>query len=1266
MDQDLRIVISVDKQTDNLKATNTELNNLDGSTKKATNSSKQLKESTNALSSAYSTLKGIIASAIGIGMAKEYMKVSDTMSLLEARIKLVSKAGDNYALTQKELVRIANENRISYESVGELYAKLSPAMQTLHADTSTVIDITDAYSKSLLIGGASTAEAAGSTRQFAQAMSSGVLRGDEFNSMMENNPRAMRVLTESLGKTQGELRKMAENGELASGIVAGALLRGITQLADEAKKMPNTMSGELQRIQNEASLTVEAFNKLTGANAYIADSMSIITKGIVNFRDELPKVNKNIDEFTEKHKYAYATLKALAELMESFGAQTVDSVENSSGVMGKLFESSGRGFIGWIDNIGKTLESYGLLNIEIAKTNSTISIIPSRPFEENIKQVSDLTTAMDTLNKKMFNYNSLLFPKKMSLAPFLDIQKQREIAATALEKEGKDTVATTKRVKESTAAINTQMSALEKQYSIQKEIQNLDVESALIAEKVTKPEAEYLKEINDIKSQIAKNQQTINLLNAIPYDKKNDQNWETDQIKNLEKANELKKDNELLTIKQTAAEQKKASTIKTANDELLTSINAINISDTDKKYQDLVKSVQDLIGKGADLALVGEYATKVADQISREDAYSHLQTELDIRTQIAEVSLYGTEKETALEQIRHDGVMANLSRELDTKKLNASEYAKLLGIENQRNKQNSDSFYKFMMDGFDNVNKAMDENFFNGLTGKFKKWGDWFDDFISTLGTSAAQGLSRTLAGGITNNLQSNFVNAYKTYGGLSASSSLVGATLSASDISAIMTSGGTFDSGTNTVKTTAGTAIKLAGDGSGTVTNSGSDLTNGLNIFSGIKTAYGVLTNGISGSIMSGFNGISDVLASGGFWEASAGVSNFGYGVANPFSYGAGSGAFTSTTVGAGLSSGLIGGLTGYGIGSLGDKIFGADTYAGTAGAIGGALGGVGASLGLWGGPIGIIAGSLIGSVLGGLFGKTKVTGKGIDIYGTASAENADGRYYTGYQKKSWFSSKKWETYQGFSSEEIDAIQTTIGAYDYLLSKLGEYNDLVVAGGRFSSLQSFLDTNVVKAFLVEINPNELDAIYQSWVDYAAKIDSTITEAISSAVSSYVTYGRGFTEWNLGSGTVEQLAFTAGYLKTDFEALAESLGASSVNASNFLSMYDTAIKNNFTQETIEKWASLGDALMKSTDAAKEYQDALDSLNTSTTLSLPTDMLLQNLTVSSNTVDFEELIKAQATGNSKTDKMVTYLYEILKLQRDLIRVTKFGTNQGIPA
>lgn len=566
--------------------------------------------------------------------------------------------------------------------------------------------------------------------------------------------------------------------------------------------------------------------------------------------------------------------------------------------------------------------------------------------------------------------------------------------------------------------------------------------------------------------------------------------------------------------------------------------------------------------------------------------------------------------------------------------------------------------HEWLYDFFDNMDKALDNKLLDGFKTRFKNFGSWLKDLFSSIGDSIFASLSRTLAGSITSSLQGGIVNTFKSYSGF-GSASLVGTSLSASDISSIAgLSGSTVTDGM--IKTSGGTLIDQA---SGTVTAQGSDAMSILSTASSVKSAYGLLTNGVSGAILDGFTGLAGLTGIGALTE-------FGVGFASPFTaglastsplagvYGSGIAAAPSALTSAGAMAGgaLLGGAVGYGVGSLGDMLFGAQTKAGIGGAIGGATGGLLASLGVVGGLPGIIGGALLGSILGGFFGSTKKTGAGIDILGNASADSANGQYWQSYKKKSWFSSSSWTNTTGFGEAENQAIMQTIGIYDTLLSQLGEYNDLIVVGGRFSNLQEFLDGNVVKSFLTAINPQNLDEIYKSWTDYAAKIDSTITEALATAVSGYTTYGRGFTEWKLGSGTTEQLKFTAEYLQKDFTALASSLGANGVTVDNFLAKYDEAIKANFTQDTITAWASLGDTLMKSTDATVKYKEALDQLNGTTTYSLPVDTMLAKVNNSSSTIDIKQLVTTQTNQN---DSVIGLLVQSVKALQEILRVSQFG-------
>lgn len=283
--------IAIDsRQVSKLKA---ELDGLTGAAGKTEKSTKNLTSATEGLSTA---LK-----ALGIAyIAKEAIQTADAMALLEARLKLVVSASDNLAKIQKDLVGIAKENRTSIQDVTVLYTKLSDPLKQLGVSTQGVTNVTNAFSKALLIGGASVQEASAVTRQFAQAMASGVLRGDEFNAMAEASPEIMKVLQKELGKTQGEIRKMAEEGKLTSGVVSGALLKSLDDLTAKAAKIPLTVGSAFQNAKTDTALFVDELNKQYNITGSLASAIQSVTESLKNNKNEIKSVVGVIVEYGDE------------------------------------------------------------------------------------------------------------------------------------------------------------------------------------------------------------------------------------------------------------------------------------------------------------------------------------------------------------------------------------------------------------------------------------------------------------------------------------------------------------------------------------------------------------------------------------------------------------------------------------------------------------------------------------------------------------------------------------------------------------------------------------------------------------------------------------------------------------------------------------------------------------------------------------------------------------------------------------------------------
>jgi hypothetical protein len=387
---------------------------------------------------------------------------------------------------------------------------------------------------------------------------------------------------------------------------------------------------------------------------------------------------------------------------------------------------------------------------------------------------------------------------------------------------------------------------------------------------------------------------------------------------------------------------------------------------------------------------------------------------------------------------------------------------------------------KFWVDLFDNINKAMDDQFFNAMTGKFKSFGSWLKDFWSSITNSMARGLSKSLADSIlgTGNSSGGIVNMFKSFGGLSGATgsvgTLVGTTLSASDYASVVNKYGAVAGMTVTPD---GTTI----DNAGKITSmgSGADLGSILNIASSLKTAYTAITGGLSTSIADAFasgaaytyNGLTAIgMSSDTAGGIAGGIGNFGAGFSSPW---ASAGAGGASGAGAMLGGAALGAAGGYALGSLGDKLFGANTKAASYGAIGGAIGSLA-------GPIGAVIGSALGSIIGGMFGSTKATGSGYYFNGETTT-GSNGQSYIDYKKKSWFSSSSWTDFSNLSDVDKMKVKGLFDTYDYLFTQLGSSQVVKLAAGKYSgtSFQDSLAKDFISKFTgldqtISVTTNEL------------------------------------------------------------------------------------------------------------------------------------------------------------------------------------------------
>jgi len=178
------------------------------------------------------TLQGAIQGVLATVSGKAIMDASDEWSGARSRIGLQTGDSRTRDRSSQFLFQSAQNTGQSYSSLADTFVSLARGRESLGITNDQTLLLSNTLSKLLTIGGGSQGSQDAALTQFGQAMNSGVLRGDELNSVIEQAPRLAQAIAESLGTSVGNLKKLGEEGKITSKAIADGLLRQ-TQKVDE-------------------------------------------------------------------------------------------------------------------------------------------------------------------------------------------------------------------------------------------------------------------------------------------------------------------------------------------------------------------------------------------------------------------------------------------------------------------------------------------------------------------------------------------------------------------------------------------------------------------------------------------------------------------------------------------------------------------------------------------------------------------------------------------------------------------------------------------------------------------------------------------------------------------------------------------------------------------------------------------------------------------------------------------------------------------------
>ena len=251
----------------------------------ATSALKSVQNQTKLVNSGVNRLKTALAS-VGIGLlAKNTITAATSFEKLNQRLKILTNENGTYSqslnLATEAQTKFGLSSIDALEGVTNLQARLAPLGSTMDEITA----IFNGFNTAAILSGASAQEQAGAMRQLTQALGSGVLRGDEFNSISEQMSAVLKPIADQLGVNVGALREMAANGKITKDVVVAAF-KEIEKEGGKALKqlIKNDPTMVFKVLNNEVEkLSIEIGKVLTPAVLDATSAFTSLLRGLNNF-----------------------------------------------------------------------------------------------------------------------------------------------------------------------------------------------------------------------------------------------------------------------------------------------------------------------------------------------------------------------------------------------------------------------------------------------------------------------------------------------------------------------------------------------------------------------------------------------------------------------------------------------------------------------------------------------------------------------------------------------------------------------------------------------------------------------------------------------------------------------------------------------------------------------------------------------------------------------------------------------------------------------
>ncbi len=283
----------------------------------------EIQEGTNHANDMMDTIKGAVAAYLSVQAVGNVLNISDELTQTKSRLDMMNDGLQSTDELVNMVYAAAQDARGSFSQMADVVARFGNNAKDAFGSSEEVVAFADLIQKQMTIAGASTSEASNAMLQLSQALGSGVLRGDELNSIFEQAPNLIQNIADYLNVPIGQIREMASEGELSADTVKAAIYAAADDINAKFEQMPMTWGQVWQSMQNTATMAfqpvLQRMNDIANSEAFqnfangAIQAMATLANVVLNIFDLIGMVGGFIaDNWSIISPIVYGVIAALA------------------------------------------------------------------------------------------------------------------------------------------------------------------------------------------------------------------------------------------------------------------------------------------------------------------------------------------------------------------------------------------------------------------------------------------------------------------------------------------------------------------------------------------------------------------------------------------------------------------------------------------------------------------------------------------------------------------------------------------------------------------------------------------------------------------------------------------------------------------------------------------------------------------------------------------------------------------------------------------